>query len=94
MSPYEVRQTRAFVRAYKKLAPAVKDGVGRAVDVIVGNPECGTRKRGDLSDLRVYKFHSADQLYLLAYTLDPQPRLIFLEAVGPHENFYRDLKRK
>jgi hypothetical protein len=30
---------------------------------------------------------------LLGYTLDVQIRLIYLEAVGPHENFYRDLKR-
>ncbi|MEA3115489.1 MAG: ParE-like toxin of type bacterial toxin-antitoxin system, partial [Caballeronia sp.] len=21
------------------------------------------------------------------------PRLVYLEAIGPHENFYRDLKR-
>lgn len=27
------------------------------------------------------------------YTVDDPVRLIYLEAVGPHENFYRDLKR-
>jgi len=43
--------------------------------------------------LYVFKFHSAGQLYLLGYTLDEGVRLIYLEAVGPHENFYRDLKR-
>jgi len=32
-------------------------------------------------------------LYLLGYSLDDSVRLIYLEAVGPHENFYRDLKR-
>jgi hypothetical protein len=29
---------------------------------------------------------------LLGYTLDDGVRLIYLEAVGPHENFYRDLE--
>jgi len=41
----------------------------------------------------VYKFHSHNQLYLLGYTLDETVRLIYLEAIGPHENFYRDIKR-
>jgi hypothetical protein len=48
---------------------------------------------GDLAALRVQKFHGGGLLYLLGYTLDESVCLIFLEAVGPHENFYRDLKR-
>ena len=56
-------------------------------------PESGERKKGDLADLRVVKFRSQGQLYLLGYTVAEQVRLIYLEAVGPHENFYRDLKR-
>ncbi len=41
----------------------------------------------------VYKFRSQGQLYLLGYTLDDAVQLVYLEAIGPHENFYRDLKR-
>ena len=48
---------------------------------------------GDLAALRVFKFRSNGQLYLLGYTLDETIRLIYLESVGSHENFYRDLKR-
>ncbi len=57
------------------------------------NPEIGDRKVGDLAALRVFKFRSNGQLYLLGYTLDETIRLIYLESVGSHENFYRDLKR-
>ena len=32
-------------------------------------------------------------LEMLGYTREDEVRLIYLEAVGPHENFYRDLKR-
>ena len=64
-----------------------------AVDEISRNPEIGQRKKGDLAALRVFKFRSGSQMYLLGYTLDEEVRLIYLEAVGPHENFYRDLKR-
>lgn len=56
-------------------------------------PRAGERKKGDLSDLWVHKFKSQGQLYLLGYTLDENVRLVFLEAIGPHENFNRDLKR-
>ncbi len=34
-----------------------------------------------------------NQLYLLGYTVDDEVCLVYLEAVGPHENFYRDIKR-
>lgn len=70
-----------------------------AVDVnidvarIAENPEFGDRKKGDLAQLLVFKFRSQGQLYLLGYTLEQEVHLIYLEAVGPHENFYRDLKR-
>lgn len=49
-------------------------------------------KKDDLAALWVYKFKSQSQLYLLGYTLDEGVRLVYLEAIGPHENFYRDLK--
>ena len=64
-----------------------------AAEVIADNPAVGERKKGDLAELFVYKFRSQNQLYLLGYTVDDEVRLIYLEAVGPHENFYRDLKR-
>ena len=56
-------------------------------------PDVGERKKGDLAQLWVHKFRSQGQLYLLGYTRDDSVRLIYLEALGPHENFYRDLKR-
>jgi hypothetical protein len=46
----------------------------------------------DLADFLVHKFRSQGQLWLLGYTLDDEVRLVYLEALGPHENFYRDLK--
>jgi mRNA interferase RelE/StbE len=90
---YEVLQTRRFLRQYKKLHDNVAADVDIAVDVIAQNPDIGERKKGDLAQLLVYKFRSQGQLYLIGYTLEQQMRLIYLEALGPHENFYRDLKR-
>ena len=91
---YGVEQTRRFARQYKKLQDNVAADVDAAVAVVASTPEIGERKRGDLAQLLVYKFCSQSQLYLLGYSLDEDIRLIYLEAVGPHENFYRDLKQR
>lgn len=90
---YGLQQTRRFARAYKKLHDNVAADVDAATVVVAADPSVGERKKGDLAQLLVYKFRSQGQLYLLGYTVDDTVRLVYLEAVGPHENFYRDLKR-
>jgi len=90
---WSAQQTRRFARQYKKLHNNTAADVDSAVEDVTRTPEIGERKKGDLAALRVHKFHSGGKLYLLGYTLDESVRLVYLEAVGPHENFYRDLKR-
>ncbi len=90
---WEVRQTRRFARSYKKLHVNEAAEVDAAVEVVAQRPDIGEQKKGDLSELWVYKFRCLGQLYLLGYCRDDSVRLVYLEAVGPHENFYRDLKR-
>lgn len=91
---WEVRQTRRFSRVYKKLHDHVAADVDEAVGAVAGNPDVGEKKRGDLTHLWVYKFRSHGQIHLLGYTREDAVRLIYLEAIGPHENFYRDPKRR
>lgn len=90
---YAVVQTRRFARTYKKLHDNLAAGVDCAVATVAANPDIVESKKGDLAALRIYKFHVLGQMYLLGYSVDEDVRLIYLEAVGPHENFYRDLKR-
>lgn len=90
---WKVEQTRRFARTYKKLHDNIVEDVDEAVFAVVDNPDIGEKKKGDLSDLWVHKFRSQGQLWLLGYTRDDGVQLIYLEAVGSHENFYRDLKR-
>lgn len=91
--PFSPLQTRRFARQYKKLHDKIAADVDAAVLAVCRAPRSGERKKGDLSQLWVHKFKSQGQLYLLGYTLDEGVRLVYLEAIGPHENFYRDLKR-
>lgn len=87
---YGLLQTRRFARSYKKLHDNVAADVDDATEIVAADPTVGERKKGDLSELLVYKFRSQSQLYLLGYTVDDAVRLVYLEALGPHENFYRD----
>lgn len=90
---HEIVQTRRFLRQYKKLNDKIAGDADKAVFQIAAKPTIGEKKKGDLSNLWVFKFKSCDQLYLLGYSIDGGLRLIYLESIGPHENFYRDIKR-
>ena len=59
---------------------------------VAGNPMIGAVKVGDLAGVLVYKFRTAKQPALLAYRVLSDGDIKLL-VVGPHENFYRDLKR-
>ena len=79
-------------RAVKKLHKQQKAALDEAVRTIVGQPEAGETKVGDLAGVQVYKFRMGNLLCLLAYRILDENTLKLL-MVGPHENFYRDLKR-
>ncbi len=84
--------TPTFARAVKKLHPRQKADLDEAVRAIAEDPAIGEAKAGDLVGIQVYKFRMTNQLCLVAYRiLDPQT--IKLLMIGPHENFYRDIKR-
>lgn len=90
---WQVLQTRRFSKVYKKLHDNIVQDVDEAVFAVAENPDIGEKKKGDLADLWVHKFKSQGQLWLLGYTRDDSVCLVYLEALGSHENFYRDLKR-
>jgi mRNA-degrading endonuclease RelE of RelBE toxin-antitoxin system len=84
--------TRTFERVAKKLHKQQKLALDEAVRTIAGQPDIGEIKVGDLSGVQVYKFRMGNLLCLLAYRVLDENTLKLL-VVGPHENFYRDLKR-
>jgi mRNA-degrading endonuclease RelE of RelBE toxin-antitoxin system len=91
-----VLSTKSFDRVVKKLHAKDKKVLDEAVKAILVNPAAGEEKRGDLSQVFVYKFKMNSQETLLAYELHPnkkKPDTLVLLAVGPHENFYSQLKR-
>ena len=84
--------TPTFERAVKKFHRQQKADLDDAVRGIVSDTAIGEEKVGDLAGIRVYKFRMVDQLCLLSYRVVDEDTVKLL-TVGPHENFYRDLKR-
>jgi mRNA-degrading endonuclease RelE of RelBE toxin-antitoxin system len=89
---FRVIVSPTFSRKLKKLKSKEKEEMDGAVRTIISKPECGEAKKGDLLGVRVYKFKLNKQQILLSYELKEE--VIYLLTFGPHENFYRDLKRK
>ena len=88
--------TPSFARVVKKLHSRDKAVLDAAVQAVASDPALGEEKRGDLSGVFVHKFKLNKQETLLAYRLQPNklaPEALVLLAVGPHENFYAQLKR-
>lgn len=86
-----ILQKGEFKRSYKRLHNNQIDAVNSAIEKILADPLEGEAKKGDLAGVRVYKFQVLSQMYLLAYEHDDDT--LTLRALGPHENFYRDLKK-
>jgi len=84
--------TPTFERTVKKLRAKQKAALDEAVRAIADDPGIGETKVGDLAGIQVNKFRMGNLLTLLAYRVLDEDTLKLL-MVGPHENFYRDLKR-
>ena len=88
--------TASFDRLVKKLHAKDKKVHDAAVLEVATNPFIGEEKRGDLAGVFVHKFKLNNQETLLAYKLLPDRKNaveFVLLSVGPHENFYVQLKR-
>lgn len=91
-----LNSTYSFDRVIKRLHAKDKKVLDDAVRVILEDPSVGEEKRGDLVGAFVYRFKLNGQETLWAYELRPnkkKPTSVVLLAVGPHENFYLQLKR-
>ena len=88
-----ITQTPTFSKRIKKLHKNQKQDLDAAIKRIVADPSIGTKKKGNLSSVQVYKFKMIGQLTLLAYRFHNDEILLVLLDLGSHENFYRDMER-
>jgi len=83
-------QSRSFERKGKRFSKQEKGILDRQIKKILDNPTIGQEKKGDLRGVYIYKFRMQTIQYLLSYRFVNKD--LELIMIGPHENYYRDLK--
>lgn len=87
----KIIQSRSFEQRVKKFNQAQKIILDEQIKLILENPDIGDEKKGDLSEVYVYKFKIKTIQYLLAYRFNVEQLEMIM--IGPHQNYYRDLKK-
>ena len=87
----KIIQSRSFEQRVKKFNQAQKMALDEQIKLIIEDPTIGTEKKGDLSEVYIHKFKIKTIQYLLAYRYSDE--LLELIMIGPHQNYYRDLKK-
>ncbi len=87
-----VLTTPRFDRVVKKLHVEEKKALDQAVRSVIAAPASGEFNKGDLANVRVYKYRLNREQMLLAYAANLDEQVIILMGYGTHENFYRGLK--
>ena len=86
-----IYQSRSFALKVKKMLKQEKEILDQEVRRIALNPSIGEEKKGDLTGVFIHKFKIKTTQYLLAYRKVGQD--LELVMIGPHENYYRDIKQ-
>ena len=87
----KILQSRSFERKVKKFSKRQKLQLDEQIKLIAENPVIATEKKGDLRGIYIHKFKIKTTQYLLAYRFVAED--LELIMIGPHENYYRDLKK-
>lgn len=87
----KVLQSRLFEQRVRKFSKEQKLILDEQINLLIENLEIGTEKKGDLKEVFVHKFKIKTIQYLLAYRFNEEK--IELIMIGPHQNYYRDLKK-
>ncbi|MFX0198757.1 MAG: type II toxin-antitoxin system RelE/ParE family toxin [Candidatus Hodarchaeota archaeon] len=86
----KIYQSRSFEKKIRKFSKREKNILDQQIKKIIESPFLGEEKKGDLRGVYIYKFKIKTIQYLLAYRMIHDD--LELIMIGPHENYYRDLK--
>ena len=86
----KIYQSRSFENKNKRFSKKEKNALDQEIKKIIKNPSVGEEKKGDLRGVYIYKFKIKTIQYLISYRIINDD--IELIMIGPHENYYRDLK--
>ena len=82
--------SKIFPSRLRKFTKQEKKSLDKQILEISDNPAVGSEKKGDLRGVYIHKFKIKHTQYLLSYRFAEEN--LELIMIGPHENYYRDLK--
>ena len=86
----KIYQSRSFENKIKRFSKKEKEILDQEMKKIIEGPFLGEEKKGDLRGVYLHKFKINAIQYLISYRIiDDNLELIM---IGPHENYYRNLK--
>jgi len=86
----KIYQSGTFGNKIKKFSLQEKEILDEEIKKIAEHPLIGEEKKGDLRGVYVHKFKIKSIQYLLLYRMIKAD--LELIMIGPHENYYRNLK--
>jgi mRNA interferase RelE/StbE len=86
----KIYQSRSVEKKVKRMSKFEKDSLDWEIKRIEADPLIGEEKKGELRGVFVHKFKLKTTQYLISYR--KIGRDLELVMIGPHENYYRDLK--
>ena len=86
----KIYQSRTFGNKVKRLSKHEKELLDDEIKKIAENPLIGEEKKGDLKAVHVHKLKIKSLRYLFSYRMIKSD--IELIMIGPHENYYKELK--
>jgi len=86
----KIYQSKSFEKKVKKLPKKEKQILDQEIKKILEDPAIGDEKKGDLRGIFIHKYKIKTLQYLLSYRITGDD--LELIMIGPHENYYRDLK--
>ncbi len=86
----KIIQSRSFEKRIRRFNKREKRVLDKEIQKILEDPGTGQEKKGDLHGIYVHKFKIQKSQFLLSYRFSGKD--LELIMIGPHENYYRDLK--
>jgi mRNA-degrading endonuclease RelE of RelBE toxin-antitoxin system len=92
---YEVRYHPKIKKDLKKLDPPIREKIrNEHIPKILSVPGTGETLSGDLSGTLSYHFKIAGQQFRIAYIVNEQTKIVFVQMIAKRGDFYVLLKRR
>jgi mRNA interferase RelE/StbE len=93
-SPYHLLLTRTAEKAQKNLDKPLRLKLKAALEGLLFAPrQQGEQLKDPLSTLLAHHVKYQGIEWRIAYQIDEEARRVVVVMIGPHENFYKSLKR-